>query len=324
MDIDLVIRERKSAVLKTGTFGCLKGMPTINVTMGCLIGCAYCYARAYPGVRDQRGVVLFSNLVEKLDRELSRRRKPVHCVLFNTSSDSFQPHPDIINTSLSLMEFLLDRGISLSFLTKGKIPDRFYEMASRAPGRISPRIGIVSISQEYQRIFEPRAATPTERLRAIERLCEAGMRPEARIDPVIPFVTDSKKDLDLLFQRLGERGVKRAAISYLHLRPHIFEHLGKSLSPLHQKLIEGAFFPSGWGQIGSSSMTKLIPRPIRLRGYERAREAADRYGVSLALCRCKNPDIESVSCMNGISPCGLQIGEEGRQLDLSFIGNKSY
>ena len=40
-------RLRKGKVLTPAYFGCLRGIPTLNITNGCLFQCAYCYARGY-------------------------------------------------------------------------------------------------------------------------------------------------------------------------------------------------------------------------------------------------------------------------------------
>ena len=295
----LETREKKTAVLRKGTFGCLSGIPTINVTQGCMHGCVYCYARGYPGLPSPDTVILFSNLVRRLPGELDRKRHPVSSVLFNTACDSFQPHPDILNTSVRLMEILLKRDIAVSFLTKGVIPDRFFDLIRNAPrlaSLVSARIGLVSVSDDYQRAFEPCAATPSMRLLNIERLAAAGIRVEVRIDPVIPFVTDAQKDFDLLFGGLSARGVARASISALHLRPAIHAQLLEKLPPVSARLIETLFSGSDWRTVGSSTMSKLAAKTVRERIYNRARECAAGYGITLTVCACKNPDLPGELC----------------------------
>ena len=296
MDFILDTRERKTQVLRRGTFGCLRGIPSINVTMGCIIRCVYCYARGYPGTPGPGRVILFSNLAEKLKKELSRKREKIPLVLFNTASDSFQPHPDIINMSLNLIEMLLSQGISVSFLTKGIIPKRFFEMARDFSDLIFARIGINSVSPDYQKRFEPNAATPTERLENIRRLKQIGVKTDVRIDPIIPFVTERKDDFDALFGRLGELGIDKASVSYLHLRPAIMDQFKRELDPTNLRLIEGMFAGRGWETVGSATMSKMIPRELRVRGYLRAEESAERYGINLSVCSCKNPDIPGEIC----------------------------
>ncbi len=299
-------RERKTPILRKGTFGCLKGIPSVNVTVGCLLGCIYCYARGYPGAPGSGRVVLFSNLAHKLTEELKRRRERPPVVLFNTASDSFQPHPDITRVSVKLMEILLERGIPVSLLTKGLLPQRFVEIVRAHPGLVFARIGIVCIDPAYRQRFEPFAATPAERLANIERLAAAGVIPEARIDPVIPFVTDGKAAFESLFRELAARGVRRAMISYLHLRPAVEAQVRRELDTLSSELIGGMFRGAGYRTVGSSTMTKLVPGEVRRRGYDRAREAADRHGVTLSICSCKNPDMTGGLCTAGL---GISRGE---------------
>jgi DNA repair photolyase len=318
VDFPLDFRERKTQVLRKGTFGCLKDIPTVNVTMGCLMHCVYCYARGYPNAPRSGRVVLFSNLIKKLKRELSRKREKVPLVIFNTASDSFQPHPDIIDTSLALFEILLNRAVAISFLTKGVIPRRFYDIARDFPDLVSPRIGIVSLSEAYQRKFEPYAASPGERLKNIEQLQQIGITPSVRIDPVIPFVTDTSIDFETLFRRLSSHGIKQASLSYLHLRPAIHRQFVAELDASTNTLLEGVFSTRPWETIGSSTASKLILKEIRVRGYDRAREAADKFGVSVSVCSCKNPDIPGEICTESEIPKDRVTLASNRQRSLPF------
>ncbi len=66
---------RKSKGLTKADFGCLKGIPTINVTRGCLFHCAYCYARGYSQAPPDGEVHLYINLPDLLQSELARKRE---------------------------------------------------------------------------------------------------------------------------------------------------------------------------------------------------------------------------------------------------------
>ena len=160
------------------------------------------------------------------------------------------------------------------------------------------------------------AATPGERLANIERLVSAGIVPEARIDPVIPFVTDAKASFDDLFRELAARGVRRAMISYLHLRPAVEAQVRRELDGFSSELVEGMFRGAVFKTVGASTKTKLVPAEVRRRGYERAREAADRHGVAVSICSCKNPEMEGGSCVEGLGIDGAEAGGNGRQLSL--------
>ena len=99
-------------------------------------------------------------------------------------------------------------------------------------------------------------------------------------------------DLKILFRRLQEMEVKRVTLSYLHLRPAIQKQLMKEISPLHRRLIESCFKTQEWKAAGSSTKTKLLPRLIREKGYQRIKGIAEELGITASVCQCKNPDLK--------------------------------
>jgi DNA repair photolyase len=231
-----------------------------------------------------------------LEEELSRKRVFPQWVILNTSSDCFQPLPDIIRVTCEVIRILLDHGIGISFLTKGVIPPQCLELFRRAPEKILAQVGLVSLSEEYWKRYEPYTPSPEMRLENIEMLNGIGITPEIRIDPIIPFVTDTEEEMENLFKRLKHLEVKRVTLSYLHLRPAIERQLMNELSPLHRRLIESCFRTQGWKTVGSSTKTKLLPKTVREKGYERIRKIAKDFGIASSVCQCKNPDLEGDIC----------------------------
>lgn len=320
MSFRVIPREKKSKVLKAGTFGCLRGAYGINVTQGCGLLCAYCYARGYSTAPAKGNVYLFINLPELLRRELDsvRRRWLPGIAIFNTATDCFQPHPDILGVTYRAMVTLLERGIDISFLTKGFIPQRFMELFRVYREKIHAQVGIVSLGEGYWKAYEPGAASPTEKLENIERLLAAGVDTEARIDPAIPFVTDTPEELEALFRSLSQRGIRRASLSYLHLRPAIQTQLSSELPPLHRKLLDSCFERQGWAEVGMSTRTKLLPKKLRENGYGRMRTIAEAYSISTAICGCKNPDMNGEPCPSSNVRRAISIARipRGKQLTL--------
>ena len=309
--------ERKSRVLTKSQFGCLRDAYTFNITRGCEFLCVYCYARGYPGAPFSGVVHLYHNLPEKLARELDnpRRRSAVDWVVFNTSSDSFQTHPAVLDITYATMKVLLERGIGFSFLTKGWIPDRFIKLFSSHPGLITARIGLVSLSQRYRDLFEPNAATPAERLENIERLKKEGMEVEVRIDPIIPFYTDDEGSIKGLYEALAERGTKRVSISYLHLRPAILDQLQRELPLTECNLLRSCFESQSWSEVGSSTRSKLIPLLLREKGYRRFIALAKDFGIKPYICACKNHDMPAHQCSTAVRR-RQDLRQEKEQLSL--------
>jgi DNA repair photolyase len=311
---DIVPFLRRGRLLTPSQFGCLSGIPTLNVTRGCLFQCTYCYARGYPEAPRKGTVHLYANLPELLEEELRTKRKVPQWVVLNTSSDCFQTHPDILALSYEVIRILLHHGIGISLLTKGVIPQRFVDLFKERTGAVFAQIGIVSLSERYWRSYEPGAPQPEERLETIRRLKAAGLSPEVRIDPVIPFVTDMEGHLSSLFEKLKKTGIARVSLSYLHVRPAIHQQLMTELSVLDRRLIDLCFGVRDWKEIGASTRTKLLPRSVREKGYGRIKKIAERSGIEAAICRCKNPDMEGDLCSAG--RVSRAMPERPRQLPL--------
>ncbi len=295
----LIPKLRKGKVLTPAQFGCLEGIPTLNITNGCIFECTYCYARGYSQAPRKGEVQLYVNLPSLLKEELLRKKAIPRWVILNTSSDCFQHHPDILDVTYEVIRTLVDRGIGISFLTKGLIPHRFFDLLKISPEKIFTQIGLVSLSERYRKVYEPGTPSPEKRLGNVERLKEIGILPEVRVDPIIPFVTDTEIEATALFRRLQGAGVKRVTLSYLHLRPAIERQLMEELSPLHRKIIESCFQAREWKAIGSSTRTKLLPIAIREKGYGRMKEIGERFGITASICQCKNPDLKGDLCSSG-------------------------
>jgi len=295
----VIPRSRKGKVLTPAHFGCLEGIPTLNITNGCLFRCSYCYARGYSQAPVQGEVHLYVNLPHLLEKELSRKKIIPQWIILNTSSDCFQSHPDILDVSYEVIRMLLDREIGISFLTKGTIPQKFFDLFRRSPEKILAQIGLVSLSYRYWKGYEPNTPPPEKRTENILKLKEIGILPEIRVDPIIPFVTDTEAEITTLFKELKGLEVKKVTLSYLHLRPAIQKQLMKELSPLHQKLIDSCFKTQEWKEVGSSTRTKLLPKKIREKGYQRINRIAGRFGIIASVCQCKNPDLRGDLCSSG-------------------------
>lgn len=301
MNYRIIYKERKSQPLRKVDFGCLRGTYAINVTMGCGFSCVYCYTRGYTNTPPKGEVHLFTNLPHLLRKALdysTRRVKPDYVVL-NTASDCFQNHPDILNTTYQVMEILLKRGIGISFLTKGYIPGHFVDLFGKYSKNIVAQIGLVSLSEHYWRTFEPYAPSPRQRIGNISRLKDIGITPQIRIDPIIPFITDTEEAIDALFRKLADCGIQSVSLSYLHLRPAIVDHLKRELPSAYKKLVESLFDGQQWTHVEISTKTKLVPIGIREKGYQRICSIAERYSIAASICACKNPDLKGHVCSSG-------------------------
>ncbi len=297
----IVLKERKSDILSPSTLKCLNDTPTLNPTAGCAHLCSYCYARGYSNYPGDGTIVLYANLAEKLESELRRKRKTPKFVYFSTSCDAFQPVKQVLDTTYSLMALLLQKGIGVSFLTKGRIPDRFITLFKSYSNNVNAHIGITTLDKQLQKQIEPYAATPGARLKNIRALTRIGTLPEIRSDPLIPGLTDSTDNLGPLLKILGRSGIKRVGLNYLFLRPIINRNIREGLG--HTKTMEKitqAFRDNVDLQLpAGKSRVKALNLGFRQKQYKRISLLAKPYGIKTYVCGYKNPDIsEDLLCKN--------------------------
>ena len=299
--MEVVLKERKSSVLSPSTLKCLNHTPTLNPTAGCAHLCSYCYARGYSNYPGDETVVLYTNLAEKLENELSRKRKIPEFVYFSPSCDAFQPVKQVLDTTYRLMALLLKRGIGVSFLTKGRIPDRFIALFESHSDNVNAHIGITTLNRQIQKQIEPHAATPGSRLKNIRALIQIGILPEVRFDPLIPGLTDPVSNLEPLLKILGGLGIKRAGLNYLFLRPIINRNIREDLgnTKVMEKIAQAFYDNVDMQLLASKSRVKALSLDFRQKQYKYISLLAKPYGIETYVCGYKNPDVaEDLTCSN--------------------------
>jgi len=289
---------RRSPVLTSSGLACLSTLPTINLTTGCLHDCLYCYIRGYRNYPGEGRVVLYEDTLDRLRQELLLAASKPHAVYFSPSSDLFQPAPEVLELTHSVLEFLLSKGVGVAFLTKGVIPDCTLQLLIEHRELVRAQIGLITLEEGISRIFEPHAAGPERRLLQLETLIAGGIQAEARLDPILPGVTDSPELLDQQVARLAGVGVKRIAAGVLFLRPGILYWLKSRVSD--RRML--ALLLHGY-QEGKQAVMRGAQYPIlnlsteaRRQIFERLEHAAAAHGIEIRICACKNADLARGSC----------------------------
>lgn len=289
---------RKSAVLTPSDLPCLRTIPTINLTAGCLHGCLYCYARGYSQFPGDGRIILYENTLDMLRHEFSKRRTKPEAVYFSPSSDLFQPASEVLDMAEAIIRFLLRKGIGIAFLTKGHIPDDVLALLSDQPELVRAQIGIITTDESIARTFEPGAASPNRRLKQIEALVKAGVPTEARVDPILPTVTDDTNATEHLFAALRDAGITRAAIDLLFLRPAIVRSLSRHAADedVLARLLSAFGEPRSHRLEGTGTYTRKLPLDVRRHTFAMTRDLAAAHGITTSICGCENPDLTNDTC----------------------------
>ena len=293
--------DRKSAILTSSSIACLSHIPTINLTSGCAHGCLYCYTRGYSTYPGEGKMILYKNTLDKLRTELAHKRTKPPAVYFSPSSDLFQPVPAALELGYRVLEFLFSKNIGVAFLSKGVIPENTMELLLNHADKVRAQVGIITLDENIQRMFEPNAASLKARIEQMTKLIAGGIAVEARLDPILPGLTDTPDVLNSLFSTLAKAGVRRAAASVLFLRPSVVESLKRNLG--NEKILQTllSFYQDAKRLAIHAEHSSVIALPSARREeiYGRARSAAEKVGIELLICACKNPDLAHDTCNIG-------------------------
>jgi DNA repair photolyase len=199
---------------------------SLNPYRGCEHGCAYCYARPTheylgysAGLDFETKILVKERAPELLRRELAAPRWTPQVVALSGVTDAYQPMEKRLQLTRRCVEVFTDFRNPITIITKSALVardiDLFRELAEH--NAISVSLSITTLDGELQRALEPRASAPHERLRAVERLADAGIPTGVIVAPIIPGLTDA--ETPAILAAAASAGAKRAGHIVLRL-PH--------------------------------------------------------------------------------------------------------
>ena len=215
-----------------------------------------------------------------------------------------------------VFELLFESEIGVAFVTKGRIPERHRKLLAAHVPLVQGRTGLITLDPAIAAAFEPRAATPDVRLAQAAELIGAGIPIEARLDPILPGVTDGADCLEPVCEALAHTGVRTIAASVLFLRPAVIGSLRRHIKDtlILKNLLDRFAGSERLAIHAGNSRVSALPVSARLEIMERLKSIAYHYGLQVRICACKNPDISNGSCH--ISGRWRPILREDKQLGL--------
>ena len=220
------------------------GFWSINPYIGCVFGCAYCYARDThrwqleragadgaqvagslpPWLAFERRILVKQDAGARVREALrsARAPRPGDKLVIGTATDPYQPAERHQGITRGVLEALRDvRLLSITIITKSPLVTRDVDLLARLTVHncVTVHISLITLNRELARRIEPRAPTPDSRLRAVRRLSEAGIDVGVNCMPVLPGITDKPQHLAELVKRVAEAGASHLAATSLRLKP---------------------------------------------------------------------------------------------------------
>jgi DNA repair photolyase len=164
----------------------------INPYTGCQHNCLYCYAhfmKRFTGHKEPWGqfVDVKVNAPELLKREITRK-KPGR-VWVSGVCDPYQPLEARYKLTRQCLEILAENAWTVTIQTRSPLVLRDLDILMKGKD-FEAGLSITTADDGVRKLFEPGAPPIKERVKALDKLHQAGIRTYAMIAPILPGVED--------------------------------------------------------------------------------------------------------------------------------------
>lgn len=265
------------------------GMPfnwTLNPYRGCTHSCHYCFARKYQHQLELGAGDTFSslilvkvNLVEVLKKELDKPSWTREQVAVGTATDPYQPIEGHYKLTRGALQALAAARTPIGLVTKGPMIVRDIDVLSElsAVAECTIYMSVPSVDEEIWRELEPGTAHPLQRLRAVQKLNEAGVRAGVLVNPLVPGFSTRRKVLARTLEAIADHKAAFAGMNTMYLeggsRAHFMGFLAQEHSALvrrYQRLYAKKYIAKNYASLVRQRFNALLPSGLRPRARHRA------------------------------------------------------
>ena len=230
---------------------------SLNPYMGCVHRCTFCYVRAFELRADRpsddrygRSIRVKVNIAEVLARELARPSWKRESVAVGAATDPYQPAEGRYRLTRGCIRVFAAARNPFSIVTRGPMIVRDIDVLQAAASRAEVHVSfsVPTLDLEVWRRTEPGTAPPRQRLRALQRLVEAGIDAGVGMAPILPGISDHPAQLAEVVRAAREAGATGLWCNVLHLQPgtreHFLENLARdwpALLPRYEALYRGTY-----------------------------------------------------------------------------------
>jgi DNA repair photolyase len=229
----------------------VKGMPfkwTLNPYRGCTHACHYCFARRYHtqfelGSGDEFSSVIFvkTNFPDVLRRELDRPSWSRDMAALGTATDPYQPIEGHYRLTRRTIEALLAAKNPVGIVTKGPMIVRDADLLADLSrvAECTVCVSVPTVDEDAWRALEPGTAHPLQRLRAVRKLRDAGVKAGVLMAPVVPGFTTRKSQLDATIKAARDHEAAFLGANVMYLEGGTKDHFMRFLRDEFPDMVDG-------------------------------------------------------------------------------------
>ncbi len=208
----------------------------VNPYVGCAFGCHYCYAsfmsRMVNEPNDEWGnyVYVKKNAVELFRKNINSLRNKNASILLSSVTDPYQGAEAKYKITREILEILAEieyPGL-VSVLTKSSLVTRDIDVLKKLKN-VEVGLTITSTDDNLSRFMEVRASNVSARIKALQKLNDAGLNTYVFVGPLMPHFATNHEALEELFKQIAETGTKDLYVEHLNMKPYIMARLRPEL-----------------------------------------------------------------------------------------------
>jgi DNA repair photolyase len=220
----------------------VKGMAfswSLNPYTGCVHRCTFCYVRAFELRADRpaddrygRSIRVKVNVAEVLARELARPSWHGEQIAIGAATDPYQPAEGRYRLTRACIEVLARARSPFGIITRGPLVVRDVDVLQEASRRadVSVMFSVPTLDPAVWRTTEPGTAPPRQRLRALSKLVDAGIKASVGMAPILPGLSDRPEQLAEVVKAVRAAGATSVWANLLYLKPGTKEHFLEALA----------------------------------------------------------------------------------------------
>ncbi len=236
-----------------------------NPYVGCQHGCIYCYAEFMKRFTNHAGDK-WGEFLDVKQFELDKIKPEKYdgkTLLLSSVTDPYTPLEAKYENTRRILRQLIGTKGDIQVLTKSKLVERDIDLFEQFK-RIEVGVSLNTLDDELAGIIEPRASKPADRLDALKKISDKGIKTYVFISPIFPRVSDWKMVIetasritdDFRFENLNFRG---------HNTPRIMKLIDSKYPELSEYYHRIRSDNSLWDEVAESIETECKDAGLKCR-----------------------------------------------------------